>query len=229
MKHRLDQPGQLPATDGDRSDDYTAEQWVAGRRARGASCALDVGRRGKGSAAILSLLLAVGLAACGAQGTPTPQSARSAGKHVAQPGVVTLIDGRTTSLAALHGRPTLVWFVADGCASCAASIPAVGAHLSEFADAHTTVLVLGIYGAFGNGRQALAQLAAFGRSAAGTRFADPAWTWGVASPSLTEAFDPGGAPDEYFLLDRSGRVAYRGSVPVSTIGSLLTHLKEVAP
>lgn len=173
-------------------------------------------------------MLAVGLTACGAQSTPTPQSSHPTGKHVARPGAMTLIDGRTTSLAALHGRPTLVWFVAEGCASCAASIPAVGTHLGAFAYAHTSVLVLGIYGAFGNGRQALSQLAAFGRSAAGARFADPAWTWGVASAGLTEAFDPGGVPDEYFLLDRSGRVAYRGSVPVSTIGSLLSHLKEVA-
>ncbi|HLI58383.1 MAG TPA: hypothetical protein VKV21_01830 [Solirubrobacteraceae bacterium] len=122
----------------------------------------------------------------------------------------------------------MVWFVADGCASCAASIPAVAGHLSAFAHAHVRVLVLGIYGAFGQGARARAQLAGFGRSAAGTRFADPAWTWGVASAALTSAYDPGGAPDEYFLLDRSDRVVYRGAVPVSTMGALLSHLKETA-
>jgi hypothetical protein len=153
-------------------------------------------------------------------------------RHPSRPwssgGPLTLVNGRSTSLTAFRGRPTLVWFVADGCASCAASIPAVGSKLSAFAHADTRVLVLGIYGAFGQGDQARSQLTSFGRAAAGSKFSDPTWTWGVASAKLTTAYDPGGIPDEYFLLDRSGRVVYQGSVPVSTMGSLLKHLKEVA-
>jgi hypothetical protein len=187
----------------------------------------------------LVVVLSVGLAACGAQsnsagGAPRTGAAVTRTAAASRParapagGRLTEIDGRGTTLRAFEGKPLMVWFVADGCASCAASIPAVASHLSAFAHANVRVLVLGIYGAFGQGAQARAQLASFGRSAAGTRFADPAWSWGVASAELTSAYDPGGVPDEYFLLDRAGRTVYRGSVPVSTMGSLLAHLKETA-
>jgi hypothetical protein len=187
----------------------------------------------------LVVTLTAGLAACGAQSNPAGGTERtaaagirtaaaSAPSRTAAGGVLAEIDGRSTTLRTFEGRPVMVWFVANGCASCAASIPVVASHLSTFARADVRVLVLGIYGAFGQGTQARAQLASFGRSAAGHRFADPAWTWGVASATLTSAYDPGGVPDEYFLLDRAGRTVYQGSVPVSTMGSLLTHLKETA-
>jgi hypothetical protein len=184
--------------------------------------------------------LAVGLTACGAQnrlggaGRPTEPAtapratAASKPARLQEDGRLTEVNGRSTTLGAFEGRPLMVWFVADGCASCAASIPAVAHHLAAFRDANVRVLVLGIYGAFGQGTQGRSQLAGFGRSAAGRRFADPAWTWAVASARLTSAFDPGAVPDQYFLLNASGRTVYRGSVPVSTMGSLLTHLKEAA-
>lgn len=186
---------------------------------------------------VAAVALVGGLAACGAQAGSTrgPASASVAGSSAdasASPngsasGTLTLTDGRHAALRSFEGRPTMVWFVANGCASCAASIPAMAAHLSAFAHAGVRVLVLGIYGAFGQGTRAPAQLVSFGRAAAGHRFSDPTWTWGVASSALTSAFDPSGTPDEYFLLNRSGHVTYQGSVPVSTMGTLLTHLKEI--
>jgi hypothetical protein len=173
---------------------------------------------------VVVLLLAIGLPACGAE-TPVPPRGHAG---VSGPGALTLVDGKDTTLAAFRGEPVLVWFVENGCASCAASIPAVAKHLSEFSDARTRVLVLGVYGAFGQGKAARAQLASFGHRAAGAAFADAAWNWGVASAALTTEYDPGGVPDEYFLLDRAGRTVYQGSAPVSTMGALLAHLKLVA-
>jgi hypothetical protein len=35
-------------------------------------------------------------------------------------------------------------------------------------------------------------------------------------------------PDEYFLLDRTGRGVYQASVPVSAIGALLAHLTKAS-
>lgn len=176
--------------------------------------------------AALAAALAAGVAACGAQ--TVASTGRAGAARQGPNGALTLLDGQSAMLAGFRGRPTIVWFIANGCASCAASIPAVARHLSAFAHANTRVLVLGIYGAFGDGAQARAQLARFGRENAGTKFSDPTWTWGVASSALTTAYDPSGIPDEYFLLDRAGRIAYHGSVPVSTIGALLEHLREVA-
>jgi hypothetical protein len=209
-----------------RPTDTVAEQPLARRQE---SAARRTPRRPFGRlsrAAALAVLGGVGLAACGSQ---TPTSSHSGASKHARPSnaALTLIDGKSTTLSAFRGRPVLVWFVENGCASCAASIPVVAHHLPAFAHAHTRVLVLGVYGAFGQGKPAGRQLAGFGRSAAGPAFADAGWTWGVASAQLTTAYDPGGVPDEYFLLNGAGRTVYHGSVPVSTMGALLTHLKSV--
>jgi hypothetical protein len=124
-----------------------------------------------------------------------------------------LLDGRRVSLASLRGRPLMLWFVAGGCASCAASIPAVAQQLGAFTRAGTRIVVAGMYGAFSQGRAGTTALARFGKAAAGKAFASPAWTWGVASEPLTAAFDPTGTPDAYFLLDAAGLFGYSVLLP----------------
>jgi hypothetical protein len=179
-------------------------------------------------AAVLALGAALGVRAA-TGGTPAPAARAPAGHPAAAQrpvpgGTLTLLDQRRVSLASLEGRPVLVWFVAAGCSSCEASIPAVASHLGAFTRAGTRVLVLGMYGVYGPGPGGTAELARFGKAAAGTAFASPAWTWGVASEQLTAAFDPSGIADTYFLLDAAGHVAYQNTVPVSTMGALLAHL-----
>src|SRR6266853_561715 len=105
-------------------------------------------RRAGKAARIAAVAVVVGLgAALGVRaatgGAPAPV-ARSAASHpaAAPGGMLTLLDRRRVSLASLRGRPVLVWFVAAGCASCGASIPAVAAHLGVFAKAGTRVVVL---------------------------------------------------------------------------------------
>jgi len=177
---------------------------------------------------VLGLGAALGVRAVTA-GAPAPAArpgggTAAAAARAAPGGVFTLLDHRRVSLSSLRGRPVLVWFVAAGCSSCEASLPAVAAHLGAFTRTGTRVLVLGMYGVFGQGAGGTAELARFGKGAAGKAFASPAWTWGVASEQLTAAFDPSGIPDTYFLLDAAGHVTYQNSVPVSTMGALLAHL-----
>ncbi len=192
-------------------------------------------RRAGKAARIGAVVVVLGLgAALGVQaasgGAPSPAAGAAGGRPAAAApravpgGALTLLDHRQVSLASLRGRPVMVWFVAGGCVSCAASIPAVAGHLGAFTRAGTRILVLGMYGAFGQDPEGTAALASFGKAAAGTAFASPAWTWAVASEPLTAAFDPSGAPDAYVLLDAAGHVTYRNSVPVSTMGALLAHL-----
>lgn len=188
-------------------------------------------RRAGKAARIAAVAVVAGLgAALGVRaatgGAPAPAARPAAGHPAAAVpgGTLTLLDHRRVSLASLEGRPVLVWFVAGGCASCAASIPAVAVHLGAFTRAGTRVVVLGMYGAFGQDRTGIAALASFGKAAAGTAFASPAWTWGVASEALTAAFDPSGTPDAYVLLDAAGHVNYQNSVPVSTMSALLARL-----
>jgi hypothetical protein len=136
-------------------------------------------------------------------------------------GTFTTIGGKQVTIASLRGRPAMVWFVAGGCASCAASIPAVAAHLRQLTAGGLRVVTLGLAGDFAPGKQGLSQLAAFGRAAAGGPITRPGWIWGMASRPLSQAYDPGGTPDVYALVSPAGKITYRGSVPVSTMPQLL--------
>ena len=195
------------------------------RRPRGAGKATLIGAVAValGLGAVLGVRAATGGAPAPA-GRPGGGHPAAATARAAPGGAFTLLDHRQVSLVSLRGRPVLVWFVAAGCSSCEASIPAVAAHLGAFTRAGTRVLVLGMYGVFGQGPGGTAELARFGKGAAGKAFASPAWTWAVASEQLTAAFDPSGIPDTYFLLDAAGHVTYQNTVPVSTMGALLAHL-----
>lgn len=178
---------------------------------------------------VLVLLAVVAAGTWAARRGGPARATRSAGGQAAAAaavpgGTFTLPDGKQATLASLRGRSAMVWFVAARCASCEVSIPAVGRHLGAFTRARTRILVLGLYGQFGPGAHAAAQLASFGGAAAGKAFTSPAWTWGLASEHLTAAFDPSGTPDAYFLLDAAGHVTYRNSVPVSTMTALLGRL-----
>src|SRR5262249_19940195 len=205
---------------------------AAVRASRGAAPARGGGPRGGGEAPGGGAPGVVG--GCGAAGGvraapgggPRPAAgAAGGGPAAAAPGgTLTLLDHRRESLASLRGRPVLVWFVAAGCSGCEASIPAVASHLGAFTRSGTRVLVLGMYDVFGPGPVGTAELARFGKAAAGTAFARPGWTWGVASKPLTGAFGRAGIPDAYFLLDAAGHVTYQNSVPVSTMGALLAHV-----
>jgi hypothetical protein len=122
----------------------------------------------------------------------------------------------------------MVWFVAGGCASCAASIPAVASHLDQLTGAGLRVLTLGLYGDFSSGKKGVIQLLAFGREAtSGKPITRPAWEWGMASKSLSLAYDPAGTPDLYVLIGSTGHIRYRNSVPVSTMGKLLAAAKRL--
>lgn len=131
--------------------------------------------------------------------------------------------GVPATLASFHGKPTMVWFVAGGCASCAASIPAVSQHWGQLRRDGIEVVTLGLYGSFASGRHGATQVLGFGRSAAGIDFSvtRPGWAWGMASEALSTAYDPSGTPDVYALIGPDGHLRYRNSVPVSTMPQLL--------
>jgi len=122
----------------------------------------------------------------------------------------------------------MLWFVAGGCASCAASIPAVAAHFSELAGTGLRVVTLGLYGDFSPGRAGAEQLLRFAQEATpGRSVRQPGWEWGMASQSLSLAYDPSGIPDLYVIIGPRGRIVYRNSVPVSTMGALLAEAKRI--
>ncbi len=142
-------------------------------------------------------------------------------------GMFTTASGTTTAIAALRGTPTVVWFVAGGCATCAASIPAVAAHFDKLTHYGLRVLTLGLYGDFAPGEKGVGELLSFGRAAAGADIERPGWEWGLASKSLSLAYDPTGIPALYVLIGATGVIRYRNSVPVSTMRNLLAAAKRL--
>ncbi|MHB1486593.1 MAG: peroxiredoxin family protein [Acidimicrobiales bacterium] len=149
------------------------------------------------------------------------QPAAATNGSLAPNGTFTTTTGAPATIASLRGKPTLVWFVAAGCASCAASIPTIAQNMRQLQSNGVEVVTLGLYGAFPTGKQGIAQLLSFGRAAAGTSIERPGWTWGTASEALSAAYDPSGTPDVYALINADGYVIYRNSVPVSTMPQLL--------
>jgi hypothetical protein len=197
------------------------------------------GRRWWGLAAG-AVVLTAGLGAYALAGTgsgatrtttqPAASSHRSASASttLAPDGTFTTPSGATATIASLRGRPTMVWFVAGGCASCAVSIPAVASHLDQLTAAGLRVLTLGLYGDFSAGKKGAGQLLSFGRAATlGQNVERPGWEWGMASKSLSLAYDPSGVPDLYVLIGPTGHIRYRNSVPVSTMGQLLAEARRI--
>lgn len=139
----------------------------------------------------------------------------------------TTLTGQTVSLDSFRGRPVMLWFIAAGCASCAVSVPAVAQHIHQLAREGVNVLALDLYGDLDLPPKGIGELADFAQSTVGTEVASN-WTWGLASKALSYAFDPTGSPDVYFFLTPAGSVAYRGSVPVSSMPELLAAAAKVA-
>lgn len=191
----------------------------------------DDWRRRSRPVVVVTVLVIMGLAAFFIVGRSDPSGTSAIRSSASQPtatgsgmapnGTFTTPSGATATIASLRGKPTVVWFVAAGCASCAASIPAVAQHLGQLSSDGVQVVTLGLYGAFLAGKEGVAQLLSFGQAAAGTTVTRPGWTWGMASEALSEAYDPSGTPDVYALIGPDGRIRYQNSVPVSTMPQLL--------
>jgi hypothetical protein len=155
----------------------------------------------------------------------TSRSATNA--PIAPNGTYLTAMGSTATIASLRGAPTMVWFVAGGCASCAASVPAVAAHLDALTHSGLRVLTLGRSG-FRPGRAGGTQLLNFATAAAGAPVERPGRSWGMASKSLSVAYDPAGVPDIYLLIGPGGHLRYRNGVPDSTMHQLLAASSRLA-
>lgn len=186
----------------------------------------------KASWLVAGMVLVVALASCGSavSGHSAPANPAAIPSVTASPAnasPIDLVGGNTATIEQFRGHPVMVWFVAGGCASCAASIPAVALQLTTFAGANTQILVLGLPADFEAGTAGLTELGQFAQAAAGSALKNTTWLWGMAPLALERVYDPTGTADAYALLNPSGKVAYANSVPVSTMGALLQHLAKI--
>jgi hypothetical protein len=126
--------------------------------------------------ALVLVLLVGGLVARGLGASPpvlattahASGTANTSSAPLAPNGSFVTPTGATATIKSLEGEPTMVWFVADGCASCSVSIPAVAAHLGELRRDGVRVLTLGLYGSFPSGARGARKVVAFGRAVLGT-------------------------------------------------------------
>ena len=87
-------------------------------------------------------------AAGGAASATTAESASTQPAKVGAPspaGAYTNLAGQAVDVASLRGKPTVLWFIAAGCSSCTASIPALADHLAELKADGVQVKVIDLY------------------------------------------------------------------------------------
>ena len=130
----------------------------------------------------------------------------------------TTIGGTTETLAALRGKPTLVWLVTTWCTSCQAGTQTMARHIAALAADGVRVVEVENYQDLG---QSGPSVSTFAKTLAGSAFTNPDWTFGEASAALTHTYNPKAYLDLYYLIDAKGKIAYVNSSPGSTMPQLL--------
>jgi thiol-disulfide isomerase/thioredoxin len=171
------------------------------------------------TAVITVIAVAGGPAGETAGGTPGAVGVNPPGAGTLAPaGRFTTVGGATRAISSLRGQPALVWLVTTWCPGCQAGTQAMPADLARLAAHRVRVVELEDYADLG---QPGPGMAAFGPQFAGAAYRSPDWVFGTASQALTQAYNPQGYLDIYYLLDSAGRVVYVNSAPASTMDQLL--------
>jgi thiol-disulfide isomerase/thioredoxin len=175
------------------------------------------------AAAALAAVIAVIAVVAGGRGTGTTGSAGGslpAAGSLAPAGSFTTAAGTTATISSLRGHPVLVWLVTTWCPGCQAGTQAMPADLASLRARGIKVVELEDYADLG---QPGPDIASFGQEYAGAAYHSPGWVFGTASQTMTQAYNPQGYLDIYYLLDSAGRIAYINSGPTSTMTQLLAH------
>ena len=140
-------------------------------------------------------------------------------------GAFTTLAGKTETVAALRGKPTLLWFVTTWCTSCQAGTQAMAQNVAALASDGVRVVEVENYADLG---QSGPSIGTFGKTLAGSEFSNPDWIFGEASSSLTHTYNPKAYLDLYYLISAKGKITYVNSSPGSTMPQLLSAAKELA-
>jgi len=135
------------------------------------------------------------------------------------------IGGKTETVAALRGKPALIWFMTTWCSSCQAGTQAMAQHVATLAADGVRVVEVENYADLG---QSGPSIGTFGKTLAGSEFTNPDWTFGEASSGLTHTYNPKAYLDIYYLINAKGKITYVNSSPGSTMSQLLSAAKGLA-
>jgi len=140
-------------------------------------------------------------------------------------GAITTLAGKTETVAALQGKPALIWFVTTWCSSCQAGTQAMAQHVATLASDGVRVVEVENYADLG---QSGPPMGTFARTLAGSAFSNSDWTFGEASSTLTHTYNPKAYLDIYYLINAKGKITYVNSSPGSTMPQLLSAAKGLA-
>ncbi|MDA8056882.1 MAG: redoxin domain-containing protein [Actinomycetota bacterium] len=140
-------------------------------------------------------------------------------------GTFTTLAGKTETVAALRGKPTLIWFMTTWCSSCQAGTQAMAQNIATLASDGVRVVQVENYADLG---QSGPSMETFGKTLAGSAFSNPDWTFGEASSALTHTYNPKAYLDLYYLVNAQGKITYVNSSPGSTMPQLLSAAKALA-
>lgn len=176
-------------------------------------------------AALRIALVATLAAAAGASAAAASSPAVLSVGAPAPGGSYTTIDGSAGSVAALHGHTVLLWFVTTWCQHCQAGTRTLASAIDRLTTHGVQVVELESSGNFGRSGPSLA---AFRKTYAGSAATNPQWTWGTASKAMTEAYDPGGYDNVYYLVEPDGHISYVNASPSATLPKLMTAVIDLS-
>lgn len=131
----------------------------------------------------------------------------------------------TSSISSLRGHPVVLWFVTTWCSSCQAGTQAMAQNMSKLSKDGVHVVEVELAKDLGQPGPSISQMV---KQASGVTNTGNSWTIGVASPSLTLAYDSAAYLDIYYLINSSGKITYINSSPGSTMPQLLNAAASLA-
>ncbi len=176
------------------------------------------------AALILLTVLITRISRSSSPTSSSPMAAKATSLNIgtsAPSGTLITTGGRTVSVASLRGKPTMLWFLVAGCASCVSSVPAVEKQIKTLQSDGIRIVSVDLYGDLPQTGEGRAEFSQFMGAVAKNTTSNPEWTWGLASKGLSHTYDPQGIPDLYYLIGPHGHIRYHNTVPLSTMPQLL--------
>ena len=176
--------------------------------------------------ALVALVIALHVANSNSGSAPgsTPSGVSLPIGTTAPNGTFTTLAGKTDTVTALRGKPTLIWFMTTWCSSCQAGTQAMAQNIATFAADGVRVVEVENYADLG---QSGTPMNTFAKTLAGSAFSNPDWTFGEASSAFTHTYNPKAYLDLYYLINSKGKITYVNSSPASTMPQLLQAVNQL--
>jgi thiol-disulfide isomerase/thioredoxin len=143
-----------------------------------------------------------------------PSEARTGAS--APDGTFTTLFGEPRQLSEFQGQKRMVWLFATWCPSCKQGAQALQNNMDQLGD----MQIIGVKTA-GNAGYDGPSVRVFVQSFAPSLLDAATWTWGTASQTMTNTYNPQNQPDIYYLVDQDGTIQAQSTAPAATIDRIV--------